>query len=201
MVIVGRYEGVPLGGAAGVVDKALNGLMSSAVDMGILRSALGELFYVPIPWERPGIKFKAVVVAGMGEIGRFSREDLRYLMMNVGFSALQCQFKKIGTVLIGVGGSVMSVERALRATIDGLQDAVVRYDEDSGGLRDRGKSGYRRVRPKGWPMILRSRSSRAISNVSCPSESFCNRSERRRARPQRGKSRWSSRTRSSMKGW
>jgi len=139
ILVVGRYANTPLTGAVGAIDEALDGMFKNWVAMGMFNSELGELFYVPLPTANPKIKAKAVIIAGMGETGRFSREDLSYLMTNVGFAALQLQMPHLATVLIGTDGNVMTTERSLGAIIDGLRAALARYRKTPRKAKDGGE--------------------------------------------------------------
>ncbi len=138
ILVVGRYADTPLTGAVGAIDRVLDRMLTNWAAMGMFNSELGELFYVPLPTANPKVKAKAVIIAGMGETGRFSRDDLSYLMTNVGFAALQMQMPHLATVLIGTDGNVMTTERSLGAIIDGLRAALARYSRMPGKTKDWG---------------------------------------------------------------
>jgi hypothetical protein len=89
---------------------------------------LGRLFFIPI-LDNKKITAKAAVLAGMGEAGRFSRDDLRYLMTNITYGAAALGLKSFATVLIGSGEGNLSKERSLRGILDGLGDALPRLRE------------------------------------------------------------------------
>jgi pimeloyl-ACP methyl ester carboxylesterase/O-acetyl-ADP-ribose deacetylase (regulator of RNase III) len=129
VVVVGHYKGVTPTGAEGAIDRAVNGWITRAVEHGMIGGDLGRLFFIPII-DNKKIAAKAAVLAGMGEAGRFSREDLRYLMTNITYGAAALGLKSFATVLIGSGEGNLSKERALRGMLDGLGDALHRLHEE-----------------------------------------------------------------------
>jgi hypothetical protein len=62
----------------------------------------------------------------MGEEGRFSKDDLRYLMTNVTFAVAALNLDSFATVLIGSGAGNLSKERAVLGIIEGIADALSR---------------------------------------------------------------------------
>lgn len=132
LLVVGRYSGTPLTGAVGSIDQAMQGKLSNAADMGMFNSELGELFYCPLPGKNAHGAPRGVMVAGMGEPGQFGREDLAYLMTNVGAAALEFGARRLSSVLIGTEGNVMTAERSLRAILDGLRSSMARYSAREG---------------------------------------------------------------------
>jgi pimeloyl-ACP methyl ester carboxylesterase/O-acetyl-ADP-ribose deacetylase (regulator of RNase III) len=128
VVVVGHYKGVTPTGAEGAIDRAVHGWITRAVEYGMIGGDLGRLFFIPI-LDNKKIAAKAAVLAGMGEAGRFSREDLRYLMTNITYGAAALGLRSFATVLIGSGEGNLSKERALRGMLDGLGDALQRLPE------------------------------------------------------------------------
>jgi hypothetical protein len=75
VIVVGHYKAIP---PVHAVDEALEFWISRASARGMIGAELGELFFVPMASNQ--VTTKAVLLAGMGEAGRFTRNDLRYLM-------------------------------------------------------------------------------------------------------------------------
>jgi len=126
VAVVGRYEGLPLNGVARKFDGLLRGLIAQAIDLGMLRSELGQLFYVPVT--RKSIRARdGLIVAGLGEPGCLGRDDLQYVVTNVGFATLALGYDRFATLVLGTGGNAFTPERALRAMLDGARDALSRF--------------------------------------------------------------------------
>jgi len=124
VVVVGHYRGVKPINAVGALDRALGGWITKAGEAGMIGGGLGELFFIPVP---PGcVAAKAVVLAGMGEVGHFNREDLRYLFVNVTTGAAGLGTDHFATVLVGGGKGGLPADRAVRAMIVGIGEALTR---------------------------------------------------------------------------
>ncbi len=133
VVVVGQYQNVPPGGAGGAIDRKINNLISRAYDNNMLGMDLGQVFTIPLANQKnrtlnPNIE--TAVVAGMGEFGRFSREDLRYLTMNSTLAIFGLGYDTFSTVLIGASIDSFSLERAVQSIWLGIGDAVQRLRED-----------------------------------------------------------------------
>ncbi|HQU84984.1 MAG TPA: CHAT domain-containing protein, partial [Pyrinomonadaceae bacterium] len=133
VIIVGQYQNVPPGGAGGAVDRKINNLISRGFENNMLGLDLGQLFTIPLGKSANKLlkeSVETVVVVGMGEFGRFNREDLRYLMMNAALGVLGLGYDTFATVLIGASIDAFSVERAIRSIWLGISDAVDRLPDD-----------------------------------------------------------------------
>ncbi len=126
-VVIGHYKGVAPVSAEGVIDRALDFWITRANQQGIIGADLGELFFIPVT-KKP-IAAQVVLLAGMGEEGRFSKDDLRYLMTNVTYAVSALKLDSFATVLIGSGAGNLAKERALRGMIEGICDALQRLPE------------------------------------------------------------------------
>jgi hypothetical protein len=125
IAVVGRYVDTdPTGMFLGLGGGTLASSVKVAVDLGIVSSELGVLFYLPITPEQADCE--AVVIAGMGEAGRFSRDDLRYLITNVGVAALGIGKDRFATLLIGAGRNGLPIDRIVQGLIEGIRDAQSR---------------------------------------------------------------------------
>jgi hypothetical protein len=142
VAIVGRYKGVGARGPAHLFDRRLHGWLSSAIELGMVASDLGELFYIPLTrpdLSRPAAEGaaapqvygwkdapEALVVAGLGEPGRFNREGLRFLMTNFTLFAVTQGCGKLSAPLLGFSRGEMVLESVLRGTLEGVSDALSR---------------------------------------------------------------------------
>jgi hypothetical protein len=70
----------------------------------------------------------SVMIAGMGDFGRFSYHDLRYLSMNICFSISALGIGDFASVLIGSGEGNLKVEQAVKGMMSGFCDALHRLD-------------------------------------------------------------------------
>jgi hypothetical protein len=79
---------------------------------------VGETFIVPT--EGRGVGAQAVIVAGMGDFGRFSADSLREIMANVAQAAAALRRSEVSSVLIGAGEGNMSVDQGLKGLLEGF---------------------------------------------------------------------------------
>lgn len=124
VAVVGRYVGLPPLGVLAVFDQALNFWVKRAVDLRMIGSQLGELFHIPLIQKQ--VAPEGLLLAGMGEPGRFSREDLRLLMMNVVVALKGLGYDRFSTILIGSSRGGLPIDRALRAMLEGIIDGLDR---------------------------------------------------------------------------
>jgi pimeloyl-ACP methyl ester carboxylesterase len=126
IVVVGHYKGIPPVRAEGAIDEALGFWISRIGARGMIGAGLGELFFVPV--NNHQIAAKAVLLAGMGEPGQFSRNDLRYLSTNVAYAIAALGHDRFASVVIGSGEGNLPKEGALRAMLRGVGDAQTRLN-------------------------------------------------------------------------
>lgn len=129
LVAVGHFRGVRPTNAIGAIDAKLGGWISRAVRQGMIAGTLGETFYVPTAGR---LGADAVVVAGMGDFGRFTAPDLRLMMSNVAQGASALGFDSVATVLVGAGDGNLNREIALREIIDGFANGLAQLGADQG---------------------------------------------------------------------
>lgn len=127
-VVVGHYRGLEPVNAIGAIDERLDGWIGLAVKRGMIGGLHGELFYVPT---RGSIAAEAVLIAGMGTPGAFNEDRLRSLMANVALGTGALGMKRVATLLIGAGEGSLEPDRALRALISGVADAIASVPEAS----------------------------------------------------------------------
>ncbi|HEX6862392.1 MAG TPA: M17 family peptidase N-terminal domain-containing protein, partial [Thermoanaerobaculia bacterium] len=126
VVVVGSYKGLVPVSAIGAIDQALDYWISQAMQQSMLGAELGQVFFIPI--RRKQIAAGSVLVAGMGEEGKFSRHDLRYLMLNVTYAISALEADSFATVLLGTGDGGLSPETAVRSLLFGVCDALARAE-------------------------------------------------------------------------
>lgn len=124
ILVIGHYKGVAPVSAEGAIDKAMGYWITRAGQQGMIGADLGELFFIPVT--RGQIAAKTVLLAGMGEEGKFTKDDLRHLMAKVTYAASALGLNTFATVLIGSGEGNLSKERALRGVVEGVSDALIR---------------------------------------------------------------------------
>ncbi len=129
VVVVGSYKGVAPVNAIGEIDKALNYWISRAIEHSMLGADLGEVFFIPVLNKK--IAASSVLVAGMGEEGRFNRHDLRYLMLNVTYAISALGEESFATILIGSGAGNLGLVDALRGLLFGVCDGLSRLGQES----------------------------------------------------------------------
>ena len=138
LAVVGHYRGVKPVRAIGAIDRRLNNWISFAVERGMISGQLGETFIVPTNGR--GVKAKAVIIAGMGDPGKFSADSLREIMSNVAQAAAALRIPKVSSVLVGAGEGNLSVERALKRTLEGfgagLAELTQSRPDDVGVLKE-----------------------------------------------------------------
>ena len=124
VVVVGHYQGLPPVRAVGALDEAMDRWISKAVARGMIGGGLGEVFLIPNT--QTGLAANAVILAGMGEYGRFNREDLDLLFANVTYGVTALGWREFATVVIGSGEGNLSLEQAVEGMIGGVGSALRR---------------------------------------------------------------------------
>jgi hypothetical protein len=126
VVVVGGYKGIAPLGALTALDDALDHWITRAGDQGMIGGNLGELFFVPVLEKQ--IAARAVLLAGMGEYGRFNYNQLRYLAMNICYAISALKLQSFATVLIGSGEGNLEVDEAVKGLLSGFCDALHHVD-------------------------------------------------------------------------
>lgn len=123
-VVVGHYRGVPPVRAVGALDEALDFWISKAVKRGIIGGGLGEVFLIPNT--QKSLAANSVILAGMGEYGRFHREDVDLLFANVTYGVTALGWREFATVVVGSGEGNLSLEQAIVGMLEGVGSALRR---------------------------------------------------------------------------
>ncbi len=127
-VVVGHYRGVPPVRAVGALDQALDYWISKAVKRGMISGGLGEVFLIPNTQKT--VAANAVILAGMGEYGRFNREDLNLLFANVTYAVTALGWQEFATVIVGSGEGNLSLDQAIEGLLEGVGSALRRLGEE-----------------------------------------------------------------------
>ena len=133
VVVVGHYKGVPPIKAVGALDAALGQWITQAGERGMIGGNLGELFFIPIT--RGQIKANSILLGGMGDYGQFSYDDLRYMVMNIGYAITALGLESFASVLIGSGEGNLDVEEAAKGMISGICDALHHFEKEKRTLK------------------------------------------------------------------
>jgi pimeloyl-ACP methyl ester carboxylesterase len=104
-------------------------LLTLYADRGIIRGALGQPFFINDPRSRNG---RIIVLAGMGEPGRFGAPELVVLARELSWSLGRMQKRHLATVLIGGGQGNLEPKLAVAAWLRGLRAALTgsAHDKD-----------------------------------------------------------------------
>jgi pimeloyl-ACP methyl ester carboxylesterase len=138
LVVVGHYKGVPPTRAVGAIDRKLSHWIERAGRLGMIGGNLGETFFVPNVGK--AIKAGGAVLAGMGEFGKFTRDDLVLLMSNVTMGVSALGLKGYASVLIGSGEGNLERETALEAFLEGVTAGAERFEKESDGKLEAARS-------------------------------------------------------------
>jgi pimeloyl-ACP methyl ester carboxylesterase len=130
IVVVGHYRGVPPVRAVGAIDEKLDGWISRACKLGMIGGNLGETFFVPNVGTR--LAAGGAVLAGMGEFGTFTRDDLLLLMSNVTVGVSALGLGTFASVLVGSGAGNLPRDTALRWFLEGIADGAHRFLQEGG---------------------------------------------------------------------
>ncbi len=123
-VVAGHYRGLPPIRAVGALDQALEFWISKAVKRGMIGGGLGEVLLIPNV--QKALAANTVILAGMGEYGRFNREDLELLFANVTYAVTALEWREFATVVIGSGEGNLSLEQAIEGMLEGVGSALRR---------------------------------------------------------------------------
>lgn len=123
-VVAGHYRGVPPIRAVGALDQALEFWISRAVKRGMIGGGLGEVFLIPNTHK--SLAADNVILAGMGEYGRFNREDVDLLFANVTYGVTALGWHVFATVVVGSGEGNLTLEQAIEGMLEGVASALRR---------------------------------------------------------------------------
>jgi pimeloyl-ACP methyl ester carboxylesterase len=120
-IMLGIFKDVRPGGAAGSLDKRLDGMLAEVIDRRMFSANVGEVFILPTP--RQGLKAEMVVLIGLGTFGQFSAQSLRSSVENATRTLLSCNVDDLVTVPLG-GGSGLRMDEISQAMLEGVNAAL-----------------------------------------------------------------------------
>ena len=129
VAIAGRYDGLPVAGSSKAFDRLLDSWLTQAIDMGIIGSGLGQLFPVNMQARQAAGKVNAahLLLAGMGEPGRFAQDGLRFLLSNVTVAVKGMGCDQFATPLLGTRRNEVPIGDAIRGLLEGILDGYERF--------------------------------------------------------------------------
>lgn len=134
VIVAGQYKGVAPIRAVGALDAALDYWISEAVNRSMVGGDLGELIFIPVFHDQ--IAARTILLAGMGEFGKFSYDALCYVAMNMAFGVSNFKLEKFASVLIGSGAGGLSVEEAVKGLLSGVCHALHHLPEERRCLKE-----------------------------------------------------------------
>jgi hypothetical protein len=134
VIVAGQYKGVAPIRAVGALDTALDYWISEAVNRSMVGGDLGELNFIPVFHDQ--IAARTILLAGMGEFGKFSYDALCYVAMNVAYGVSNFRLAKFASVLIGSGEGGLSVEEAVKGLLSGVCHALHHLPEERRFLKE-----------------------------------------------------------------
>lgn len=135
VVVAGQYKGVAPLRSVGLLDAALDFWISEAASRSMIGGDLGELFFVPV-FDNTRIKARTVLLAGMGDFGKFSYEALCYLTMNVAYAVSNLGVEKFASVLIGWGAGALPLDAVVKGMLSGICDGLHHLPREKRALRE-----------------------------------------------------------------
>ena len=128
VVIGARYDGLPFAGPTKQFDRALDMWLTRAVDLGIIGSALGQLFPIELKqFHKAGkLRAKTLVLAGMGEPGRFAQDSLRFIFSNIFVAIKAMGANEFACSVLGTRRNELPISEAVRGLLQGVGDGYER---------------------------------------------------------------------------
>ncbi len=125
-IIVNLFEGATgSGGATGVVNKALGGLIGELIAGGDLRGKLGE---TAVLYPRALLPARRVIVVGLGSPDTFNLEAVREAAGVAIKQARKVGAGSVATIIHGGGIGGLDVGQAAQAVVEGSVPALYKYD-------------------------------------------------------------------------
>jgi leucyl aminopeptidase len=133
LLVVNLFQGVVKpAGATGIVDKALDGAISSLIEQDEFAGKLGQSFVFPTFGK---IKAKKVAVIGLGDKKSFDADAIRKVGGYVVKIAERAHAKKIVTILHGAGIGGVDPKMSAQSLVEGMQLSAYRFHLYHGRLR------------------------------------------------------------------
>ena len=102
-------------------------LLALYSERSIIRGTLGQPFFIPDPRSDDG---RLIVLAGMGEAGRFGAPELTVMARELCWSLGRLKKRHLATVLIGAGQGNLPTDQAITAWLRGIGYALTGSPQD-----------------------------------------------------------------------
>ncbi|HEX8650587.1 MAG TPA: CHAT domain-containing protein [Pyrinomonadaceae bacterium] len=102
-------------------------LLALYSERSIVRGTLGQPFFIPDPRSDNG---RLIVLAGMGEAGRFGVPELTVMARELCWSLGRLKKRHLATVLIGAGQGNLPIDQAITAWLRGIGYALTGSQHD-----------------------------------------------------------------------
>lgn len=102
-------------------------LLALYSERSIIRGTLGQPFFIPDPRSDNG---RLIVLAGMGEAGRFGAPELTVMARELCWSLGRLKKRHLATVLIGAGQGNLPTDQAITAWLRGIGYALTGSPQD-----------------------------------------------------------------------
>ena len=102
-------------------------LLALYSERSIIRGTLGQPFFIPDPRSDNG---RLIVLAGMGEAGRFGAPELTVMARELCWSLGRLKKRHLATVLIGAGQGNLPIDQAITAWLRGIGYALTGSPQD-----------------------------------------------------------------------
>ncbi|MEA2840386.1 MAG: hypothetical protein QOF41_1716 [Methylobacteriaceae bacterium] len=138
VAVAARYDGLALAGGARAFDRLLDSWLTRALELGIVGSGLGQLFPINLEERKKlgRIKTGYLLLANMGEPGRFAQDGLRYLVSNIVVATKSLGYDEVATSLVGTRRNELPIADAIRAVMQGIVDGYERFRVIAGTVTD-----------------------------------------------------------------
>ena len=126
-VVVGLFRNVDPDGAAGAVDRRVEGRLTEIVRSRMFRADAGAIFVLPTL--RTPLLAEHVVLAGLGTIDRFDPQVVEVVARNVAKTLARANVDEFATVALGAGSgqdAAACLTPLLRGVLAGLGDTARR---------------------------------------------------------------------------
>lgn len=126
-IVVNLFQGTKRpGGVTGAADKAMGGAISSLIRAGDFQGEFKEIAVIPSEGRIPA---KRVMLAGLGERGKFSIDRVREVSGRVALHARDAGLKSFSTIVHGAGIGGLDLSQATEAVTEGSILALYRYTQ------------------------------------------------------------------------
>lgn len=129
-LIVSLFEAAgALAGAAGTVDRALNGALTELIASGDASGRLGEL---TVLYPRGAVSAQRLIIVGLGPANAFGTAAARHASGAAARRARELGASSVASVAHGAGANGTTVRETAQATVEGARLGLYRYEADDG---------------------------------------------------------------------